>query len=83
MLDRRRTLRTPGELAAAGLIAPEQIDALEPVAARYAVAITPAIADLIDTSDPDDPIAKQFVPTQAVLASTLTHWVEPVVLVTV
>ena len=35
---------------------------LEQVAARYAVAITPALADLIDPSDPHDPIARQFVP---------------------
>ena len=67
MLERRRTLRTPAELAAAGLITPERIDALGPVAARYAVAVTPALADLIDARDPDDPIAKQFVPTPAEL----------------
>ena len=36
--------------------------ALEIVAARYAVAITPAIAELIDASDPHDPIARQYVP---------------------
>ncbi len=35
---------------------------LDAVAARYAVAITPAIADLIDAADPHDPIARQFVP---------------------
>jgi lysine 2,3-aminomutase len=40
---------------------------LAPVAERYAVAVTPAIADLIDTNDPDDPIARQFVPTPAEL----------------
>ena len=32
------------------------------VAARYAVALTPAMAELIDRDDPDDPIARQFVP---------------------
>jgi lysine 2,3-aminomutase len=63
MLDRRRTLRTPGELAAAGLIAQHEIDALEPVAARYAIALTPAIAGLIDPNDAADPIARQFVPS--------------------
>ena len=26
------------------------------------VAITPAMAELIDRADPDDPIARQFVP---------------------
>jgi lysine 2,3-aminomutase len=63
MLDRRRTLRSLGELAAAGLIQPRQIEGLEPVASRYATAITPAIADLIDANDPADPIARQFVPS--------------------
>ena len=67
MLEKRRTLRTPAELAAVGLIAPERIDALMPVAQRYAVAVTPAIADLIDTNDAGDPIAMQFVPTPAEL----------------
>jgi len=67
MLERRRTLRTPRELAAAGLIAPGHADALAPVAERYAVAVTPAVADLIDANDPNDPIAKQFVPTSAEL----------------
>jgi lysine 2,3-aminomutase len=65
MLDKRRTLRTPEELAAAGLIAPERIGILTPVAARYAVAITPVIADLIDANDAADPIARQFVPSEA------------------
>ena len=45
-----------------GLAAHDQLAALEKVAARYAVAITPAMADLIDPSDPHDPIARQFVP---------------------
>ncbi len=40
----------------------DRLAALEEVAARYAVAITPAVADLIDPSDPHDPIARQFVP---------------------
>jgi lysine 2,3-aminomutase len=55
-------LRRPTELIAAGLAAPDRLSALEAVAARYAVAITPAIADLIDRSEPDDPVARQFVP---------------------
>jgi lysine 2,3-aminomutase len=62
-----RTLREPAELVAAGLAPPAALPALERVAARYAVAITPALAELIDTSDPDDPIARQFVPSAAEL----------------
>ena len=40
----------------------KRLAALQQVAARYAVAITPAIAALIDPSYPVDPIARQFVP---------------------
>lgn len=39
-----------------------QDDPLEQVAARYAVAITPAMDALIDPTNPDDPIAAQFRP---------------------
>lgn len=62
-----RTLRTPDELAEAGLIAPAEMAALAGVAARYAVAIPPALAALIDRNDPNDPIARQFVPDAAEL----------------
>ncbi|QOZ09810.1 lysine-2,3-aminomutase-like protein [Bradyrhizobium sp. CCBAU 51765] len=62
-----RTLREPAELVAEGLAPAAALPALERVAARYAVAITPSLIELIDTSDPDDPIARQFVPTAAEL----------------
>ena len=62
-----RTLRSASDLAEAGLIAPERAAALERVAAQYAVAITPAMAGLIDAGDPADPIARQFVPDPAEL----------------
>ena len=57
-----KTLRTPAELIGARLVAPERRSELDAVAARYAVAITPEMAALIDPADPDDPIARQFVP---------------------
>ena len=60
-----QTLRSPKALADAGLIAPERLSSLDRVAARYAVAITPAMVELIDAADPHDPIARQFVPTEA------------------
>jgi lysine 2,3-aminomutase len=56
------TLRTAGDLVAAGLIAPERRDEAARVAERYAVSISPAMAALVDPSDPDDPIARQFIP---------------------
>lgn len=57
-----KTLRDAASLAEADLVAPERLPALEAVAARYAVAITPAMAELIDPADPADPIARQFIP---------------------
>jgi lysine 2,3-aminomutase len=56
------TLRTAPAIAAAGLVDRDRMAELEQVAARYAVAITPALAELIDIADPHDPIARQFVP---------------------
>ena len=61
------TLRLPSDLVAAGLAPPETLDDLARVAARYAIAITPAILHLIDRADPADPIARQFVPDLAEL----------------
>jgi lysine 2,3-aminomutase len=62
-----KTLRTPDALATAGLIARERVAALASVAARYAVAVTPTIAALVDAGDPADPIARQFLPAEAEL----------------
>lgn len=58
----QKTLCSPSALVEAGLTGADRLAALEKVAARYAVAITPAMADLIDPADPNDPIARQFVP---------------------
>jgi lysine 2,3-aminomutase len=62
-----RTLRRPADLVQAQLAPAGHLADLERVAARYAVAITPAMAALIETSDPHDPIARQFVPDPAEL----------------
>ncbi|WP_246154423.1 lysine-2,3-aminomutase-like protein [Methylobacterium oryzihabitans] len=55
-----RTLRSPAALAQAGLIPQAEVAALERVAARYAVAVTPDVAGLIETAE--DGIGRQFVP---------------------
>ncbi|NEU95094.1 lysine-2,3-aminomutase-like protein [Bradyrhizobium uaiense] len=57
------TLRQPRELVDAGLAPVAALAALEQVAARYAVAVTPELAALIDPADPADPIARQFIPS--------------------
>ena len=73
-----RTLRSAAALADAGLIAPERLPALEQVAARYAVAITPGMADLIDPANESDPIARQFVPHEAELAESPGETPDPI-----
>jgi lysine 2,3-aminomutase len=58
----RRTRGAAHEIAGDSLASRERLSALQQVAARYAVAITPAVTDMIDPSDPHDPVAKQFLP---------------------
>ncbi len=52
------SIRTPEDLVAAGLAAGGP--ALDAVAARYAIGITPAMQALIEAAD--DPVGRQFVP---------------------
>ncbi len=56
-----KTIRTLHDLREAELVAADATR-LAQVAARYAVAITPHLAAVIDRTDPHDPIARQFVP---------------------
>jgi len=51
----RKSLTRVDELVAAGLADGGARVELEQVAARYAVAVTPAMADLIPPHAPDDP----------------------------
>jgi lysine 2,3-aminomutase len=57
------TLRQPRELIDSGFAPAARLADLEKVAARYAIAVTPEIAALIDPNDPADPIARQFIPS--------------------
>ena len=73
-----RTLRTVAQLVEAGLAPATSAMALEAVAARYAVAVTPNMAGLIDSSDPDDPIARQFIPDERELESRPEERADPI-----
>ncbi len=74
-----KTFHTPADLAAVEF-APrdDRLAAVERIAARYAVAITPAVARLIDPSDPHDPIARQFVPDLRELDSQAVEMTDPI-----
>ena len=71
-------LQSPADLAAAGLASPEAVAGLEAVTARYAMAITPEIAALIDPLDPRDPIRRQFVPDMAELETRPQERADPI-----
>ena len=75
--DQRRTLRDAAALAAAGLVPPEAVAGLDQVAARYAIAITPAMAALIDAGDAADPIAAQYVPRAEELVTAPHELLDP------
>ncbi len=71
-------LRTAGEIIAAGLAPEARRGELDAVAARYAVAIPDAMLRLIDPTDPDDPIAKQFIPYGRELVTTPEERADPI-----
>lgn len=58
-----RKLTSVDDLFDAGFASVEERDGLNEVAARYAIALTPAVANAIDRAAADDPLARQFVPT--------------------
>src|SRR6266853_4912334 len=72
-----KTLRNIAQLQDAGLVPAARVAALERVASRYAVAITPTVADLIDRDDPNDPIARQFIPDPAELEARPPERADP------
>ena len=75
---RPRTLTRPGDFVAAGLIAPGGAQKLARVSARYSAAMTSHLASLVDSSDPADPIARQFVPDPRELETTPQERVDPI-----
>ena len=70
------TLRDADALVSAGLIMPDLRDAVAEVEARYAVAISPAIAALID--DPAGPVGRQFIPDPAELITAPFESADPI-----
>ena len=72
------TLRTATQICDHGFAPREHLPALQAVTARYAVALPPALADLIDPNDPHDPIARQFVPDVAELDHKTDELSDPI-----
>ena len=75
---RQATLRTAADLHEHGFVSHDRLAGLEKVAARYAVALPPEMAALIDVSDPHDPIARQFIPDAVELESQPQELNDPI-----
>jgi lysine 2,3-aminomutase len=75
-MQQPRTLRSVDSLIAAGLADEAQRAELDAVAARYAIAIPPALRALIGA--PDDPIGRQFVPDPAELLTAPHESADPI-----
>ncbi|HEY3911332.1 MAG TPA: lysine-2,3-aminomutase-like protein [Stellaceae bacterium] len=66
------------DLVARGLVFPDRREEVRRVAEQFAVAITDDMAALIDPADPADPIAAQFVPSLAELATAPEERADPI-----
>jgi lysine 2,3-aminomutase len=73
-----KTLRSPRDLVEAGLAPDDALAGLERIAARYAIAITPEMAALIDPADHTDPIARQFIPHERELTTLPEELSDPI-----
>ncbi len=72
------TVRTPEALAEAGYIETRDIEGSRAAAETLPIAIPPALAALIDPADPDDPIARQFVPDRRETMGTGDELLDPI-----
>ena len=73
-----KVLHTPADLVAAGLAPAGATAELEAVAARYAIAVTPVVAALIDPADPADPIGLQYLPSPEELEQAPNEKTDPI-----
>jgi lysine 2,3-aminomutase len=73
-----KTLRTVDALLAAGLVNAGEATALEAVAARYAIAISPTMLALLDSANPADPLNRQFLPSVQESVTTPDELADPI-----
>lgn len=69
-------IRTALDLETSGLLGRDEVAAIERVATRYAIAITPTVRTLIERAD--DPIGLQFVPDPAELDHQPHELIDPI-----
>ena len=73
-----QTLRTAADFRDAGFLAPAQVANIERITRVYSAAMSPELAALVDLADPDDPIARQFVPDPRELDASTSELSDPI-----
>lgn len=74
----KKSIHSVAGLVEAGLVPADKAAELSAVTAKYPVAITSALASLIDANDPADPIARAFVPSAAELLVAMEERTDPI-----
>lgn len=77
-MSRDGEIRRVADLVARGLLDETRATAIDRVVDRFALTITSEMAALIDPADPDDPIARQFVPDESELATHADEVTDPI-----
>jgi lysine 2,3-aminomutase len=75
---KRQTITTVEALATHGFIAESDQPDLDRVAARYAIAVPSAMAELINRTAENDPIALQVIPSEQELVTTPEEHADPI-----
>lgn len=73
-----KTIRTLADLAQQQLVKANDIPVLQSIVDDFSLAITPQMHQLIDKNNPDDPIAKQFVPSVQELVISKQENIDPI-----
>lgn len=76
--EERKTLRGVDDLFHRGLVDRADVDVLKRVTDRFDVAITPDLVELMTPGDPQDPIARQFIPSKRELTVLPEERMDPI-----
>lgn len=75
-----KNITKASQLAQAGLIDPKNLEAIEKVAEKFSIALTPQVVEMITVGSESDKaaIAQQFLPTEQELLVTATESKDPI-----
>ena len=74
----KKTIRSVKELIQHKFITAEEETILQPVVANFSLAITDQVHQLIDKTDSEDPIGKQFIPDKQELVTSDKEYGDPI-----